>query len=318
MTDSVDALLRDAGLEHWVETNARLVSERLSPSGHGDFPAWQAAVDALPDMAMDAVRLDEDAVTADGVPDNSDALVDGLKALKPWRKGPFNLGGVFIDTEWRCDWKWTRVAPQLADLSDRCVLDVGCGNGYYALRMLGAGARCVIGVDPTLLFAMQFRAVNRYVQSSQVHIVPARLEELPSGKRSIDTVFSMGVLYHQRSPIDHLRNLKQHLRPGGELVLETLVLPGDSAYASTPPDRYARMRNVWLLPTISELETWLSRSGFIDSRVADVSQTSTDEQRATEWMDFESLEQALDPENPNRTVEGWPAPGRAVVTATAR
>ena len=318
MSETDEALLKEAGLDHWVEPNARLVTERLCASGHGDFPKWQAALEQLPDIAIDSVRLGEDAVAVDGTPQDAEALVDALKVLKPWRKGPFSLGGVPIDTEWRSDWKWTRVAPQLADLEDRCVLDVGCGNGYYALRMLGAGARCVIGVDPTLLFAMQFRAINRYVQTSRIHIIPARLEELPGGSRSFDTVFSMGVLYHQRSPIDHLRNLKQHLRPDGELVLETLVLPGDSAYASTPPDRYARMRNVWLLPTVSELETWLSRCGFIDIRTVDVCQTTTDEQRSTEWMDFESLEQSLDPENPNRTVEGWPAPTRAVVIAKVR
>ena len=318
MSDAVEVLLRDAGLDHWIEANARLMSERLSPAGHGDFTRWQTALEQLPDMAVDSTELGADAVTVHGTPDDADALVTALKELKPWRKGPFRIGGVPIDTEWRSDWKWARVAPQLADLDDRRVLDVGCGNGYYAFRMLGAGARSVIGIDPTLLFSMQFRAINHYVQSSRIHIVPARLEELPDGSQSFDTVFSMGVLYHRRSPIDHLRELKQHLRPGGELVLETLVLPGDSAFASTPPDRYARMRNVWLLPTVSELETWLARTGYIDIRVADVSQTSIEEQRSTEWMDFESLQQSLDPDDPDLTVEGWPAPTRAVLTATVR
>jgi tRNA (mo5U34)-methyltransferase len=77
------------------------------------------------------------------------------------------------------------------------------------------------------------------------------------------------------------------------------------------------MRNVWFLPTIAGLTTWLRRSGFGDIEVVDQSVTTTDEQRATEWMTFESLREALDPDDPGRTVEGWPAPRRVVVIANA-
>ena len=42
------------------------------------------------------------------------ALRDQLQTLQPWRKGPFSLFGVHIDTEWRSDWKWSRVAPHLS------------------------------------------------------------------------------------------------------------------------------------------------------------------------------------------------------------
>ncbi len=313
---SAEALFMQIGLDDWVGTENALRNARLSPRGHGDMPGWLAAIDQLPALSGTRVDLSADAVTIDGTPEDADALVDSLRALMPWRKGPFRVGGVHIDTEWRSDWKWSRVAPELASLEGRQVLDVGCGNGYYAFRMLGAGAKSVVGIDPTLLFSMQFRAINHYVRSPDVHLVPARLEELPDGTCAFDTVFSMGVLYHQRSPIDHLRQLKSHLRPGGELVLETLVLPGDSPVARTPEDRYAHMRNVWLLPSVPELETWLARCGDRDIRVVDVTMTTVDEQRSTEWMSFESLAQSLDAGDPSLTIEGWPAPTRAVITAT--
>ena len=100
-------------------------------------------------------------------------------------------------------------------------------------------------------------------------------------------------------------------------MLETIYVPGKESYACTPADRYARMRNVWLLPTIAELTTWLARTGYTDIEVIDKSITSIDEQRSTEWMNFESLAEALDPNDPMRTVEGWPAPHRVVVTATS-
>ena len=148
-------------------------------------------------------------------------------------------------------------------------------------------------------------------------VLPLRLHELPAHSRAFDTTFSMGVLYHQRSPVDHLLQLKGTLRQGGQLVLETLYLPGEDSYARTPEDRYARMRNVWHLPTVSELTTWLGRAGFEAIDVIDFAMTTTQEQRSTEWMNFESLREALDPDDASRTVEGWPAPQRVVVTAIA-
>ena len=177
-------------------------------------------------------------------------------------------------------------------LEGRAVLDVGSGNGYYALRMRDAGARAVIGVDPTLLFVLQFLAVRHFDRDGRVFVLPFRLEELPAAPRAFDTTFSMGVLYHQRSPLDHLRQLRGTLRPGGQLVLETIFVPGEESYACTPEDRYARMRNVWLLPTIAELTTWLKRTGFRDINIVDQSLTTTAEQRSTEWMSFESLAEA--------------------------
>jgi len=293
------AALRELGLETWLDAVDASLDARLSSARHGDFEQWQQAVEALDGAA--------DAATRKSL----------LLQLSPWRKGPFDVGGVHIDSEWRSDLKWQRVRDAIAPLQGRNVLDVGCGNGYYALQMREAGASSVIGIDPTLLYVMQFLAVNHFVKDASTFVLPLRLHELPLPAKRFDTTFSMGVLYHQRSPIEHIRQLRDTLRPNGQLVLETLFVPGEESYACTPPDRYARMKNVWLLPTIAELTTWLRRSGLKDVAVIDQSHTTTDEQRATEWMTFESLAEALDPVDPSKTVEGWPAPQRVVVTATA-
>ena len=247
--------------------------------------------------------------------EQSAAVRNGLLALSPWRKGPFAIGDVLIDAEWRSNLKWDRAAAVMSPLTDRFVLDVGCGNGYYALRMLGAGARAVIGTDPTLIYVLQFEAIRRFLKPLPAHVLPLRLEGLAPLPACFDTVFSMGVLYHQRAPIDHLRALRSALRQGGELILETLILPGDTPLSRTPQQRYARMRNVWHLPTLSELSVWLARAGFSDVEPGAAALTSTDEQRSTEWMPFDSLSEALDPADPTLTIEGWPAPLRVVVRA---
>jgi len=292
--------LRSLGLNHWPEALGPMINHRLSSKGHGDFVKWRDICDALPTAS-----------------DDGNTLHELLLGLSPWRKGPIDVGGIHIDTEWRSDLKWNRVKDAIANLGGRNILDVGCGNGYYALQMADAGARSVIGVDPTILFVMQFIAINHFAKRDNVFVIPARLEELPLPARGFDTTFSMGVLYHRRSPIEHLQELRQTLRPGGQLVLETIYLPGDSAFARTPEGRYGRMRNVWMLPTIPELTTWVTRTDYTEVEVIDQSMTTVDEQRTTDWMTFESLREALDPDDPTRTVEGWPAPQRVVLTATS-
>jgi tRNA (mo5U34)-methyltransferase len=190
---------------------------------------------------------------------------------------------------------------------------VGCGNGYYALRMLGAGASLVIGIEPMLLYVCQFLAIQHLLNIESVHVLPLRMQELPADSRAFDTTFSMGVLYHQRDPLEHMQQLLSSLRPGGELVMETLILPGSESVVRVPEGRYARMRNIWHLPTVAALEDWLRQAGFCNIRTVDVSSTTIAEQRSTEWMTFESLPEALDANDHTRTIEGWPAPSRAVV-----
>jgi tRNA (mo5U34)-methyltransferase len=248
-------------------------------------------------------------------PGEQAALEEGLQGLRPWRKGPFDFFGVTIDAEWRSDWKWDRLAP-LLDFAGKRVLDVGCGNGYYARRVRGAGAATVVGVDPTLLFSCQSAAFDRYAPDPQWLLLPLPFEALPKAQ-PFDLVMSMGVLYHRRDPLAHLSALAAQLAPGGQLVLETLVIPGDAQQVLVPPDRYARMRNVWFLPSVAALQRWLDRLG-LESHCASVAPTIPEEQRTTLWMPFESLREALAPDDESLTVEGLPAPHRALLVAEKR
>ena len=312
------------------DLDERLAGTRLEPmrdcipqdlaaaTRHGDFPGWHAALQALPPLQPDSwelaagVRIGE-AAQLDA--ESRDRLRERLMALHPWRKGPYELFGLHVDTEWRSDWKWDRVLPHISSLRGRTVLDVGCGNGYHCWRMAGAGAKLVIGVDSHLLFTMQYWALRHFLRPVPVFVLPLALEALPEAMEAFDTVFSMGVFYHRRSPFGHLISLRHQLRPGGELVLETLVIEGEAGMTLVPQGRYARMPNVWFLPSGNTLHAWLEKSGYTDIRMVDLNRTSVEEQRATEWMTFESLPQALDPADARRTIEGHPAPLRAVFVA---
>ncbi|MCV4281270.1 tRNA 5-methoxyuridine(34)/uridine 5-oxyacetic acid(34) synthase CmoB [Pseudomonas capsici] len=314
MIDLAPLVRRLAGtpLAEWANGLQAQLDTKMA-KGHGDLQRWQSALDALPPLTAERVELaDSFTLEVECDDETRTRLRQALMGLSPWRKGPFDVFGVHVDTEWRSDWKWSRVSPHL-DLKGKRILDVGCGNGYYQWRMLGAGAESVIGVDPNWLFFCQFQAMQRYLPDLPAWHLPFALEDLPANLEGFDTVFSMGVLYHRKSPVDHLLALKDCLVKGGELVMETLVVPGDAQQVLVPEDRYAQMRNVWFLPSVPALELWLRRAGFVDVRCVDVSTTTVQEQRSTEWMRYQSLGDFLDPEDHSRTIEGLPAPMRAVI-----
>lgn len=298
----------------WVDTACKLALERLATHPHGDLPRWLRALRQLPAVPVEA-RLGSGTPELGGTVQGPIALNDLLMELHPWRKGPLCLGGLRIESEWRSDWKWERVKPHIA-LSGHRVLDIGCGNGYFGLRMLSVGAALVVGIDPTLLYVMQWLACRHFSGDIANYVLPLGIEDLPADPVAFDTAFSMGVLYHRKDPSHHLERLHSLLRPGGTMVLETLVLPKDRRKEILVPEgRYARMRNVWAVPGSDRLLNWVRSAGFKEIKLADITQTTLKEQRRTPWMRFESLAEALDPVDREKTLEGHPAPVRALLIA---
>lgn len=305
----------------WIAALPGQIQHGLSEQRYGDLPRWKSALERLPDWPVADVALDRAEITVSGADtvdgEQRDLLKQTLQELHPWRKGPFRLFDVNIDTEWRSDWKWNRLIDHISPLQGRRVLDVGCGSGYHCWRMRGAGAELIVGIEPTPLFIVQFFALQKYIQDPRVAVLPMGIQHLPEKLQYFDSTFSMGVLYHRRSPFDHLLQLRDTLKPGGELILETLVIDGGEGEVLVPGERYARMGNVWFLPSCPTLTQWLKKVGFRDIRLLNVSTTTTEEQRQTEWMTFHSLQQFLDADDHSRTIEGYPAPRRAIFCAKA-
>ena len=305
------------GHGEWADGLRSKTHNALTMDRHGNLQNWIDVWNQLPDARHVRLLADRDAVTIEGelAIGGQLTLRQQLLAFHPWRKGPFEVFDVPIDTEWRSCLKWDRLAPHV-EFRERRVLDVGCGNGYYGWRMIHSGASLVLGFDPFLLFLMQFEVVRRYADPAVAHyVLPLTDEAIPERLNAFDVTLSMGVLYHRTSPIDHLQSLWHSLRPGGTLVLETLIIESEDLTCLVPEDRYAKMRNVWFIPSIPMLKLWLQRTGFRDVQVIDVSPTTIEEQRRTAWMTFESLADFLDPADPDRTIEGHPAPVRAMLLA---
>ncbi|MGB0894077.1 MAG: tRNA 5-methoxyuridine(34)/uridine 5-oxyacetic acid(34) synthase CmoB [Parashewanella sp.] len=313
--------IADSNLNHWLETLPAILGNWQRNHKHGSLPKWEKVLNKLHCPTPDVLNLKDSVTIGSGEQlstGEKEKLTNLLKLLQPWRKGPFHIHGIHIDTEWRSDWKWDRVSPHISSLENRTILDVGCGSGYHMWRMLGEKAKRVVGIDPSDLFLCQFEAVKRLIDPTlPIHLLPLGIEDVPK-LDAFDTVFSMGVLYHRRSPIDHLLQLKDQLRAGGELVLETLVVEGDENTVLVPPERYGKMNNVWFLPSVDALISWLKKCDFVDVKCVDQDTTSLAEQRKTQWMQFESLVDFLDPNDVTKTIEGHPAPKRATIIATKR
>ncbi|MDF7667639.1 tRNA 5-methoxyuridine(34)/uridine 5-oxyacetic acid(34) synthase CmoB [Orbaceae bacterium ESL0727] len=306
-------------LSSWLEILPAQLATWQKENLDSRFSHWLNSIEHLPSVTT-PLRLDllhgVSAQTEPALSTGEQQRIEKLlKTMLPWRKGPFDLHGVYIDAEWRSDLKWDRLLPHIDDLTGKTVLDVGCNSGYHLWRMVGAGAKLAVGIDPMALFLCQFEAVRKLLGNDQrAHLLPLGIEELPK-LEAFDMVFSMGVLYHRRSPLDHLLQLKNQLVKGGQLVLETLVIEGDEHQALMPGDRYAQMRNVYFIPSVPTMINWLQKCGFGDVKMVDLSTTNQNEQRTTAWSTEQSLTDFLDPNDASKTIEGYPAPMRAVFTA---
>jgi len=307
--------------KHCMQSKLSVICKRLTESSqqafavnNGNIPKWEVAINAIKKHPKGLVDYQAPYLTINTKNSNTEALQQALKLLMPWRKGPYQIGNLQLDSEWRGDMKWDRVLPHIQPLKGKSILDVGSGNGYFTYLMALEGAEIALGIEPFLLFNYQFNAIRALMDNPpNAFVLPLKLEQMPKAS-SFDTVFSMGVLYHQKDHFLHLQQLKDVLIEGGELILETLIIDAKHGEQIIPEDRYAKMRNVWCLPSTNTLHAWLEKAGFKNIKLVNVTQTTPEEQRATHWIgdNTQSLADFLDPNDSNLTIEGLPAPKRAV------
>lgn len=240
-------------------------------------------------------------------------ITENLKSFMPWRKGPFSVFGTQIDAEWRSERKWQRVVPELPDLKDKIVADIGCSNGYYMFRMTASRPRFVLGFEPSVQHYYCFKALNSMAGCAELDINLLGIEHLHLFERCFDVVFLMGIIYHRPSPVDTLRDILTALKPGGTLIVESQAIPGEEPFALFPEKTYAKVPGTYFVPTGQCLCNWMEKAGFGDVSLFCTHPMTGEEQRRTDWMIFESYSDFIDPMNPRKTVEGYPAPWRIFV-----
>ena len=275
------------------------------------------AIENLPQFKSERCEIDQNEVEVGGVgelkSDEKDLFDRALKAFVPWKKGPFKLFGTSIDSEWRSDLKWERLKGHFSSLEGKRVADIGCHNGYFMFRMAAQNPELVIGFEPYAKHLINFQLIQQYAQVPNLAFELLGVEHIHLYPSFFDTVFCLGILYHHTDPVGLLRKIYRSLKPGGELIIDCQGIPGEDPHALVPSGRYARARGIWFLPTLSCLKNWLKRAQFRDIQCFYGQPLSTEEQRSSEWAPIDSLKEFLDPHDPSKTVEGYPAPWRFYV-----
>ncbi len=299
-----------------LEAIAPILQERSTWLERKQETQYREALDSAPKFQAKNISLDQDFVGIgrkdEITPKEFELLEESAKKLIPWKKGPFSVFGLDIDGEWRSDFKWNRLKEELPPLKNKRILDIGCNNGYFMFRMLAENPSFVLGIDPVVRTMAQFQWLQSYLQSPKLFYELLGVEHLKHFHQAFDIIFSMGIIYHHQHPLEQLAHIREALLPNGHCILETIGIPGDESVALFPPDRYAKMRNVWFVPTLSCLQNWAKRSKFSSVKVLHSVPLTTEEQRATDWChpEAESLIDFLDPSDSSLTVEGHPAPWR--------
>ncbi len=242
-------------------------------------------------------------------------MEETLLGFLPWRKGPFEIFGIRIESEWKSNLKWDRLKNHISPLHRRHILDIGSSSGYYMFRMLEQKPGFVLGIEPYINFFYQFRALNGLAKVGNMLTLPFRFEEMLGIRKKFNTVFCMGILYHRKSPIEFMEQIRESMARNGELILETLVLEGEEETCLYPTGRYAKMVNVYFIPTVAVLKAWLKKAGFREINCVDITRTTVEEQSTNKWVTTESLADFLDPNDSQKTIEGYPGPVRAMLIA---
>lgn len=239
-----------------------------------------------------------------------------MRDFMPWRKGPFRIFGIDIDAEWRSERKWNRVLPVLPDLEGKIIADIGCNNGYYMFRMAPSQPRWAIGFEPYLQHYYAFKTLNAFANLSSLQIELLGVEHIALYEQCFDVVFLMGILYHRKSPVEMLQDIRTAMKPGATLIVESQAIPGEEPVALFPEKTYAKVPGTYFVPTANCVKNWLIRVGFEEVEIFFSHPMNSEEQRKTDWMTFESYADFIDPADPSRTIEGYPAPLRIFLKAT--
>ena len=243
------------------------------------------------------------------------SVIDSMKQLIPWRKGPFNLFGEEIDAEWRSDYKWKRIRPYLPNLKDKKILDIGCNNGWYMFKMAEEMPLLNLGIDPVLRTYYQFNLLNYFLNMDNIHYELFGIEHVQYFHQLFDVILNMGIIYHHRNPIEQLLHCREALTQNGTLILETIGIPGKDDVALFPTGRYASMKNIWFIPTLSCTINWLKKANFKNIEVISSTKLDSNEQRVTKWCPHKSLNDFMSQKDSQKTIEGHPAPMRFALKA---
>lgn len=156
--------------------------------------------------------------------------IEKMKSMNWYHK--IDLGDNIITpgNEWDTLWDPLKEEMKKIDFSNKRVLDIGCWDGLWSFEAEKLGAREVWASDLNnqRSFSEQgtetFEFAKRHLQS-KVNYREVSVYDLETCfQEPFDIVLFFGVLYHLRYPQLGLARIRNILKTGGILLLETVVL----------------------------------------------------------------------------------------------
>lgn len=156
------------------------------------------------------------------------------------------------------------------------VLEAGCGVGAQTLTLARNSPEALItSVDISAVSVAEARAKAEAAGLTHIQFQQADIFNLPYGPASFDHIFVCFVLEHLSQPVEALRRLKNHLKPGGTIT----VIEGDHGSAYFHPDSAAAHKAIQCQVELQrraggnamigrELYPLLSDAGFRSVRVS--------------------------------------------------
>ena len=193
-----------------------------------------------------------------------------------WRPDEYEEKAGFVFNEADEVLKW--LAPRPGER----VLDLGCGSGVIAERLMRQGCRVLgLDIDEQMLRAAKARGVP---------VVQGSGERL-SFEEEFDAVFSNAALHWMRdNPQAVAEGVFRALRPGGRFVAE-FGGHGNVAAVITAMRAVARRRGVdeslaagWYFPTPEEYRTLLEQAGFAVERMELVPRPTPLSGSLSDWL----------------------------------
>ena len=137
-------------------------------------------------------------------------------------------------------------------ISDRTVLEIGCGIGNLTRLFLGSCSK-LIGIDASLFFIRHLQIDHPEMEVYNFDITDDSV--LPLARHKIEAVISVNVLEHIKDDEKALRNMRELLQPGGYLLLFVPALNRLFGTLDENVDHYRRYDK-------AELKSKLERGGF--------------------------------------------------------
>ncbi len=112
------------------------------------------------------------------------------------------------------------------DFKGKRVLDIGCADGLYSFEAEALGAEEVVSIDsflskPAVEFLIPF--FDSKIKMMEMSLFDVR----PDDMGRFDIVILAGVLYHLRYPFWGLKVIRDVLKEGGHLIIETAIWNGE-------------------------------------------------------------------------------------------